>query len=44
MNPAAWEEMIAFIYPVMMTDTFVFETGDHVDDGIPTTAVEWDVL
>ncbi len=44
MNPTAWEEMMAFIHPILNADTFAFDKDDHVDDGVPVTASEWDLI
>jgi len=42
--PAAWEELMAFLYPVVIADTFGYEPEDHIDDGVPTRAEEWDLF
>lgn len=42
--PAAWEELMGLLAPVVLADTFAFEGEDHVDDGYPTQAYEWDLL
>ncbi len=39
--PEAWEEFMAFIYPIIVTDTFGFHDEGHIDDGVPTRANEW---
>ncbi len=44
MNPAAWQELVGFLYPVMVADSFCLDRDDHVDDGVPITAAEWDLL
>jgi len=43
-NPAAWDEMMNWVYPIIMADTFAYEPEDHYDDGVPVTAAEWDVM
>lgn len=42
--PAAWEELIRYAYPVMVADSYPLDPDDHVDDGVPVTAAEWDVM
>lgn len=42
--PAAWEELMAYIMPVIIADNFCLDRDDHVDDGVPITAAEWDLL
>jgi len=44
-NPLAWEMLFYEIGPMIETDTFsCFSDDDHVDDGYPALAWEWDVL
>lgn len=41
-NPAAWEELMTLIYPIMMADSPVIDRHDGTEE--PTEAYEWDLL
>ena len=43
--PTYWDQVRSLLDPITIADSYVnLDPADHIDDGVPDYAYEWDLL